>query len=148
MKKARLLFLTTIVLTSFLYACSQTLPPDKDLNTNSRQAHNNTAEHLEKAFKLLKIRAKQPLVWTGVISVENLKTVKADSNIWNNAKLNDDKNYNQTGTAIEVDIMNCAGYVVSGKLNKVGDTAGSWKQFPKRRQRTVRIKSIGFSQKA
>lgn len=72
-------------------------------------------------YKVVKVESKLPLVWVGGFEEESLRVPKANGNIWNNGDYNENNypEYIKIGTAIEVDIMNCAGYLISGKLNNV-----------------------------
>lgn len=72
-------------------------------------------------FKVSKVESKLPLVWIGGFEEESLRVPKANGNVWNNGNYNEDNHpeYTRIGTSIEVDIMNCAGYLISGRLNNV-----------------------------
>ncbi len=97
------------------------LPLKENINAAVPVINANGLQTQDKTFKTIKIDSAQPLAWIGTIEAENLEKPKANGNIWSNAKIDDDKKYNQTGTSIEVDIMNCAGFLISGKLNKEDD---------------------------
>lgn len=94
----------------------------KENRSNTVPINNtNTLQNQDKTSKLSKVESKQPLVWIGTVSAENMEAAKANGNVWSNAKLDDDEKYNKIGTAVEVDIMNCAGFLISGKLKKEDD---------------------------
>lgn len=102
----------------------------ENLNVSVPIGNTSIPQNQDKTFKLLKIESKQPFAWIGTVSIENMEIPKANGNIWSNRKLDDDEKYNQIGTAIEVDIMNCAGYLISGKLNKEGDYGWELETMP------------------
>lgn len=90
-------------------------------NTPAPTPPTNFADKSEQTFTTVKVTSKEPLVWIGSFSADDLKTPEANDSIWNNGDYNEitHPEYIKIGTAIEVDVMNCAGYLISGKLNYV-----------------------------
>jgi hypothetical protein len=103
--------------------------PSRYLNADSRDRSSANIEIPPKNvtptptpfYKIVKVESKSPLVWIGGFDEESLRVPKANGSIWNNGDYNEitHPEYIKIGTAIEVDIMNCAGYLISGKLNNV-----------------------------
>lgn len=101
-------------------------------NHNSNGNLNNTDKNktTEKPPKVLQVSSKNTLVWVGQISPREIKDADGNNSTWNNAELDNDPPYNKTGTTIEVDIMNCAGYLISGQLYKEEDHGLSLRTIP------------------
>ncbi|MGI8787730.1 MAG: hypothetical protein ACR2HG_08230 [Pyrinomonadaceae bacterium] len=81
-------------------------------------------------FDLGRAELKNPMIWAGDISVEDEKVISRDNVIWSNDELDKVLDKSEIGTKIEVDIMNCAGYLGSGNisyLSKIEDTVPEWK---------------------
>ena len=95
--------------------------PSASNNSNAEVLRNNVSEADTPQLKFHQINSKQPLVWTAAISFNN-GTVESDgffsegdaveAEFPGGAKL---------GTVIEVDVMNCGGFLATGKITYIDE---------------------------
>ena len=98
---------------------------------NSRKINDNT--NVNKSVQLPRTQTKYPLVFVGAINIENEKANAFENQVWS---LGEDENRYADGEptfetnkdeVIEVDIMNCAGYLGAGKATYDSGNGLNWK---------------------
>lgn len=113
---------------------------DLDSRTNAKSTDNALSNENQNASAVMpvvnasqpsrnsntvKIESAQTLVWIGGISADELKTSKENSSVWNNDLIGARQENDQVAEVVEVDLMNCAGFLITGKLTDNYD--GGWK---------------------
>ena len=101
---------------------------DKNKNDNPLPADSISGKPSKTPVKQIKFAPDKKIAWYGSITADQLKASNDDSP-W----IGDDENpeYNQIGMVVDVDILNCAGYLVSGKMYKEGNYGWRFEPMPK-----------------
>ena len=78
----------------------------------------------------LEFTPTEPMVWVGSISARE-STQEIDKTFYlSNGTIDDSPKYSKIGMTTDVDIFNCAGYLMSGKAQKRGDFGWKFEMMP------------------
>ena len=126
------LFLVTLMVFGLLFvsACpglrnsaaspdaSSVLPINQQ--TNARQDNSNSATSSKTPIPKFEFTPKESMVWIGYVRAETLEDIEKTFAL-DNGTIDDSPKYSKIGMTTNVDIFNCAGYLMSGKAHKRGD---------------------------
>lgn len=113
-------------------ACNSSSAISVDSKANSTpplpQAENSN-QNKEKQVKTLEVDPKYPLVLLGSVELKESKVVVNENRVWTDGRdgrdISDAKESDflrvEKGDQIEVDIMNCAGFIAKGKAKELDD---------------------------
>jgi len=137
----KILILATILCALLICACPElknsALPsnvnaasPVVNQQMNARQETPTPAIPSETPLPIINFTPKEPMVWAGYASAdESVKEIDRKFSI-DNILIDDNPKYAKYGMMTEVDIFNCAGYLMSGQAQKHGDYGWEFELMP------------------
>lgn len=141
MKISALVFI--IIALSSLSACRQSTVVDSDFVSAATNGTNNKPENIQPVKSptptidttLVEIKSKYPLLWETTVRYENFTNTETPLKLFSYDENQFDKPpdktspYYQARRGVEVDLMNCGGYLASGRLyspDPSTNTAPAW----------------------